>query len=206
MARHRQDQVRIPKQERSQARVDLILDAARRLIAERGSAGLTITEIAEVAGISAASMYQYFPNKSAILAELSAHYFAAIGARLATALETPPKDYFEAADRLIDVVEAVYQMNLQDPVMRDIIQGVVNDKSLWELSERDTRQKVDQICSVIGPVVPAKRKADLRITILLLMEFTEAAVRTALGMPALEARRTIDRLKVMIRAAWLAEP
>jgi AcrR family transcriptional regulator len=205
MARHRQDQVRKPKQERSQHRVDLILDAARQLIAERGSSGLSVTDIAEVAGISPASMYQYFPNKAAILAELAEGYLAEIGARLDAQLKVPPKDYEEASERLVALVDTVYQMNLQDPVMRDIIQGVVTDKSLWEISVRDTQRKVDHICAAIAPVVPARRQADLRITILLLTEFTEGAVRAALNMPALDAHRTIDRLKSMIRAIWFSE-
>jgi AcrR family transcriptional regulator len=204
MVLQRHDQVRKPKQARSQQRVDQILDATRSLIAERGSAGLTITEIAEVASISAASMYQYFPNKSAILAVLAERYLAEIGALITNVLDPPPESFAEAADRIVAIVELGYQMNLQDPVMRDIIQGLVTDKSLWEINVRDTRQKVDQICAAIEPVVPDGQKGDLRITIHLLTEFAEAAVRAALDMPALQARRTVDRLKEMLRAIWFS--
>ncbi|RQR64710.1 TetR/AcrR family transcriptional regulator [Burkholderia sp. Bp9125] len=56
-----------PRQRRSANTVGLILETAGRLWAERGPRGYTTNEIARVAGISIGSLYQYFPNKDAIL-------------------------------------------------------------------------------------------------------------------------------------------
>ncbi|MBN3815786.1 TetR/AcrR family transcriptional regulator [Paraburkholderia sp. Se-20369] len=58
---------RSPRQRRSSNTVDLILETASRLWTERGPRGYTTNEIARVAGISIGSLYQYFPNKDAIL-------------------------------------------------------------------------------------------------------------------------------------------
>ena len=44
--------------------------AAERVLASRGVAGLTTNRVAEVAGVSIGSLYQYFPNKEAIAAAL----------------------------------------------------------------------------------------------------------------------------------------
>lgn len=59
-----------PKQQRSVETRARILEAAARVFADRGYAGGTTNHIAGVAGMSIGSLYQYFPNKDSILAEL----------------------------------------------------------------------------------------------------------------------------------------
>jgi AcrR family transcriptional regulator len=59
-----------PRQERARATVAAILAAAAETFAERGYAGTTTNRIARRAGVSIGSLYQYFPNKDALLAGL----------------------------------------------------------------------------------------------------------------------------------------
>src|SRR6187551_546669 len=60
---------KLPHQERAQGTVDALLDAlARILVEEPGSA--TTNSVAERAGVSVGSLYQYFPNKDAMVAAL----------------------------------------------------------------------------------------------------------------------------------------
>jgi AcrR family transcriptional regulator len=60
-------QRRRPKQARSQATYDSILEAAAQLLAREGADGLNTNRIAERAGVSIGTLYQYFPGKAAIL-------------------------------------------------------------------------------------------------------------------------------------------
>ena len=62
-----------PRQQRSQAMVALILQAAARVLARDSLAGFNTNRVAEVAGISVGSLYQYFPNKSALVTALIDH-------------------------------------------------------------------------------------------------------------------------------------
>ncbi len=62
---------KIPKQARAQARVDLILDATANLLETVGYDAVTTNAIADKAGVNVASLYQYFPNKQAIMAALA---------------------------------------------------------------------------------------------------------------------------------------
>lgn len=55
-----------PSQQRSRVTVDVIVEAATRVLARRGWARFTTNEIAAVAGVSVGSLYQYFPDKLAI--------------------------------------------------------------------------------------------------------------------------------------------
>lgn len=57
-----------PRQARSQATVDVILDAATRVFSATGFDEANTNVIAERAGVSIGSLYQYFPNKLALLA------------------------------------------------------------------------------------------------------------------------------------------
>lgn len=59
-----------PSQARSRATVEAIVTAAARVLVERGYAGLTTVAVAERAGVSVGSLYQYFPGKDALLAAL----------------------------------------------------------------------------------------------------------------------------------------
>lgn len=59
-----------PVQGRSKATCDAVLEAAARILVEEGRSALTTNRIAERAGVSVGSLYQYFPGKEAIVAEL----------------------------------------------------------------------------------------------------------------------------------------
>ncbi len=59
-----------PRQLRSQQTVDTILRATARVLVERGYAATNTNLIAETAGVSVGSLYQYFPNKNALIAAL----------------------------------------------------------------------------------------------------------------------------------------
>lgn len=59
-----------PKQARSLATVQAILTAGARVLARESLAGFNTNRIAEVAGVSVGSLYQYFPNKAALAVAL----------------------------------------------------------------------------------------------------------------------------------------
>ena len=56
-----------PRQERSRRMNEIILEAAVRVLRGQGATGFTTTRVAEVAGISVGSLYQYYPNKASLL-------------------------------------------------------------------------------------------------------------------------------------------
>jgi len=61
---------KLPRQARAQATVEAILDATARILELDGLPSLNTNYIAETAGVSVGSLYQYFPTKNAILIEI----------------------------------------------------------------------------------------------------------------------------------------
>lgn len=59
-----------PRQARSKATVETILGATARILVRHGYDGLTTNAVAHAAGVSIGSLYQYFPNKEALVAAL----------------------------------------------------------------------------------------------------------------------------------------
>jgi AcrR family transcriptional regulator len=68
---------------------EALLEAARRLAAERGPHGFTLAEAARLAGVSPSAPYRHFKDREALLAELSRRGFALFGARLGQAAAGP---------------------------------------------------------------------------------------------------------------------
>lgn len=69
LPRHLQPR-KAPTQARAQATVDAVLEAASRILIQKRWDGLSMQQVAELAGVSPGSLYQYFPDKAALVAEL----------------------------------------------------------------------------------------------------------------------------------------
>ena len=67
---------RVPRQARSRERLQRMLDAAEDLLTTEGAEALTTTRVAEAAGVSVGSLYQYLPDKGAIIEALANRYLA----------------------------------------------------------------------------------------------------------------------------------
>lgn len=71
-----------PKQARSRASFDAIIDGAARLLRDGGYEVLTTNRIAEQAGVGIATLYEFFPNKEAVVAELTRRLMAKVEANM----------------------------------------------------------------------------------------------------------------------------
>lgn len=60
-----------PRQGRSRAKVNYIIEAARQILYEEGANAVSTRRVSERSGVAIGSLYQYFPNRDAILARLA---------------------------------------------------------------------------------------------------------------------------------------
>ena len=76
-----------PRQSRSCETVEAIVEAATRILGRRGWARFTTNEVAKVAGVSIGSLYQYFPNKLALIEAVRRRHFDEVLAVLRAAAD-----------------------------------------------------------------------------------------------------------------------
>ncbi|MEV7388623.1 MULTISPECIES: TetR/AcrR family transcriptional regulator [unclassified Streptomyces] len=101
---------RTPQQARSKARLARVLKAAERVLVAEGVGALTTTRVAAEAGVSVGSLYQYLPDRDAIIDALAAGYFAQLEGVMdefaqAAAVERWP----DPVGVLIDTYAALYR-------------------------------------------------------------------------------------------------
>lgn len=100
-----------PRQQRATATVEAILEAAARILERDGLDALTTNAVAERAGVSIGSLYQYFPGKPAILAELIRRERAALLAGIETALSGIKSASLEAMVRALTQAAVRHQLH-----------------------------------------------------------------------------------------------
>ncbi|WP_316185183.1 MULTISPECIES: TetR family transcriptional regulator [unclassified Bradyrhizobium] len=116
-----------PKQARSTELVTAILEAAVQVLAKEGAQRFTTARVAEKAGVSIGSLYQYFPNKAAILFRLQSDEWRQTGDLLRAILEDAEQPPLERLRRLVhafirsECEEAAIRVALHDaaPLYRD---------------------------------------------------------------------------------------
>lgn len=110
-----------PRQTRSTMTLDAIFEATIQVLLAEGLNRLTTTRVAERAGVSVGTLYQYFPNKQALLYALNDRYLNMVagkvveacarhhGAPTAQMVEALVTAYWEAKTERSDVSRALYR-------------------------------------------------------------------------------------------------
>lgn len=89
---------KVPAQARSRATVEAIVEAATQVLGRRGWARFTTNEVADVAGASIGSLYQYFPNKLTLIEAIRRRHFQSVISVLQKACAEPIES---SADSLV---------------------------------------------------------------------------------------------------------
>lgn len=100
---------KLPRQHRAAVTIAAIVEAAARILDSAGTARLTTTRIAEVAGVSIGSLYQYFPHRDAIIAALIA------------------REQARRASNLAGVINAARELPLEQGVAKLVAAGIAQD-------------------------------------------------------------------------------
>lgn len=116
-----------PRQSRSEETVKAILEAAAQVLASEGATRFTTARVAERAGVSIGSLYQYFPNKAAILFRLQSEEWTEtrdlLGTILSDTSQTPPERVRRLVHAFVrsECAEADLRQALSDaaPLYRD---------------------------------------------------------------------------------------
>jgi AcrR family transcriptional regulator len=128
---------RQPRQQRSRERVDRILDATAELIDDAGLDAVTTNSIAEAAEVPVGTLYQFFPNREAVLQGLFERQLEQLDHRflqLLGAAETTPIP--AVVDRVVDALAKAY---VEIPALANLVQTVRGDPRFGRLAEANNR-------------------------------------------------------------------
>lgn len=186
----------VPTQKRSRERMEKILQAATALIGEAGSDAMKMSDVAKRSGISIGSLYQYFPDKRAIIAALAEQCHAEGSHCIAEALDgvNSLAGFRAAFNALIDEYYALF---LAEPVMRDVWSGTQADKALVDIDIRNNRENARIVTDALLRVDPGASRDAVEPRAFLVMSLGDATMRLAIAVPPEEGRGLVDTYKRM---------
>lgn len=168
---------RVPVQGRSLARVNRMLDACAELVDEVGYDGLTTTLLAERAGVAIGSVYQFFPDKRAIVQQLTLRNVETYVRRLTSRIANGDLvQWWDAVDAAID---EYIDMHRTVPGFRTLHFGDVVDRHLLD-DERDNDTVIAEQLSrvlVTGFGLTAEPKLSFSLTIA--VEMSDGLIKLA---------------------------
>ncbi len=195
---------RRPRQSRGQARVELLLDAAAALIAESGLEAATAEAIALRARTAKGSLYQFFPNRDAVLAALALRY--ADEMRHIHELAFPMDPHGMTLERLIDrIVKPLADFHDRNPAFRRVFATV--EGSVDEMRAAPARMRAQLFDSFVdrldvlfasrNPRLPAR---DRRRAALVSASVGQAVLARRSRAVASEKKPLLDDLRRMLLA------
>ena len=171
-----------PQQARSKATVDTILDAAARVLRERGYDDATTNRIAEVAGVSVGSLYQYFPNKESLVRALIERHDAAMWAVFTDhATLGLGKPFAEAIPAVIDAMFAAHHV---DPALHRVLHQQIPRVGALAILEQTSGRCRDVVESMLAARPDQHARADeTATTALVIVETVEALIHASIELP-----------------------
>jgi AcrR family transcriptional regulator len=192
-----------PVQARSARMVADILEAAIRVLEREGAQRFTTIRVAEVAGVSVGSLYQYFPNKQAILYRLQVEEWRKTGDVIDAILGDPRPS---PARRLRALVRAFFHSECEEAPLRTALDAATPDFITAPESQAQrahSRQLILGFLAHAAPRATARQRDDAAGLIFMTMtavgkQLSERAPRKA------EVDRTADAIASML-TSYLAQ-
>ncbi len=186
---------RAPVQERSKERVAKILGAAAALLDAGGLDAVTTNAIAREAGVPVGTLYQFFPNREAVLLALAEQSLDALTARFAPRLGRPAG--LDPIDGVIDTLRDAYVDIPGLAVLVGTTQGHPELEAVYATNNARIVGWVEALIAAEGA------SADARGAAIVAVEASDAVLRRWLRGRARGERggeRLLEHLKAMLRA------
>lgn len=187
----------VPTQQRSRERFERILGTAAEIMAEKGSEAFRMSDIVARTGVAFGSLYQYFPDKTAIIGTLAERYNA-VGRECVRRDLAAVKTARDLHPALCRIVDSYYRMFHDEPVMRDIWQATQADRSLQKLDEEDGAYLAGLLHEALRRIAPNAPSPALASFSQLIMTLIAATVRHAIALEPKEAARMLALFKRML--------
>jgi AcrR family transcriptional regulator len=168
---------RVPVQGRSLARVSRMLDACAELMDEIGYDGLTTTLLAERAGVAIGSVYQFFPDKRAIVLALAQRNIESYVERLSAKISSGElTHWWDAVDAAMD---EFIDMNRSTPGFRTLRFGDVVDRNLLDADRDNDTVLTEQLGKVLVGAFGVPENDRLLFSLAIAVEMADGLIKLA---------------------------
>ena len=171
-----------PLQRRSQETVDAILSATAQVLVKRGYEGANTNRIAEAAGVSVGSLYQYFPSKEALVTALIERHSESIWRLIVESTAKVAAAPLPEAVR--EVIGAIFAAHAVDPklsrVLREQVPRVGALRQMNEINQRCIALVHGNLDTRRGEIVPR----DTALAAYVIVHIVDALAHAALERPA----------------------
>jgi AcrR family transcriptional regulator len=187
---------RQPVQQRSARRVEQMLDASAQLIDEVGYEALTTTLIAKRAGVAVGSLYQFFPDKRAVVQALTQRnldrFMTAVSERLAG---EDPHHWWDVVDSILDIY---LDMHRSVPGFSKVHFGDVVDRQLLDESRDNNKVIADALTELVRKYIQTPGE-QLALAITVAIEVADALLKLAFHRDPQGDREIVDETKHLIK-------
>lgn len=188
---------RVPVQGRSVARVQRMLDACADLVDEVGYEGLTTTLLAERAEVAIGSVYQFFPDKRAIVQALTMRNMDAYLTRLADRFAHEVfAHWWDGVDAAIDEYIAMHRMV---PGFRTLHFGDVVDLHLLDEEQDNNAVIADRLAILLIERFQVLDRARLRFALQIAVEASDALIKLAFRRASYGDEAVLTEAKALVR-------
>lgn len=188
---------RIPTQSRSREKVDQIIESARELIGSKGNDSVSMREIAKHSGVALASIYQYFPDKNAILQAIMSRFFDQVRDTIEPTLDDC-NTIEQLNVRMRQGLDGFYSRFKNDPVLAILWAGLQANPKLMALDAQDSKRNAEifslKVCSIVGN----QNQTKVYDATLLIVHMIGSTIRLALTLPEPEGERLIAEFKELV--------
>jgi AcrR family transcriptional regulator len=187
---------RQPLQQRSAKRVEQMLDASAHLIDEIGYDALSTTLIAKRAGVAVGSLYQFFPDKRAIVQALTHRnmdrFLCAVSERLAG---EDPGHWWGVVDSVLDIY---LDMHRSVPGFSKVHFGDVVDRQLLDEGRDNNKVISDALADLVRKYVRNPGE-NLSLVMTIAIETTDALLKLAFARDSQGDPEVVDETKYLIK-------
>jgi AcrR family transcriptional regulator len=186
-----------PIQQRSSATVEAILEATIQVLLKEGKERLTTTRVADRAGVSVGTLYQYFPNKSSLLqATLRRHLDEVSETIRRVCAEQRNKPIAEMVKSLIEVFFAA---KMRDPKISAALYSVSSDVDGWRIAQQTSKRALKEIVSLLE-TAPEPLTKEPELIASMLQSMLNGVSRKLLESPAPEKNFPTMRQELLFLA------
>ena len=177
-----------PIQARSQETVAAILAATSRVLVREGYEAATTTRVAEVAGVSIGSLYQYFPSKEALVAALIDEHIAKLLGLLAHAVDAAATLPMEAALRAL--IRTLLLAHAVNPELHAVLTGHFAWVGGFDKVRALNAEAERMVLAYLEAHRREVRRADLRLVAFVLVHSVQSVVNASCSDGGCRARST----------------